>query len=570
MKILVVLGGMLFLCWIYGKLIAILVSSETQPQAIASQIGYAYLLVFFYGFYVTLGSAASAAYLTLLAPVLAIGVLQLWKLARRRLHRPEVAPNFKTKIKAELPFLLIGGVLVTTFAIWPYLLCGWGEYWHSGNADIEDGINGRDAYVNGLILDGHVDVGRVIGDYSRYDFAKITGTALPHSRASNSYKAWYGGDEFRLQYSSLAFWSIVFREPHGIDVFLEQEVTNLLLMFAGIYYLSRRAFLMSGVASSTAAGLSVLSAFYLTTFFAGHEGSLMYGSLSPALLYLMLAKPEEKLPTRATMAYSALFLFAIGFSYPHPLAILVPPVVLYKLWGLDRFRESLGRMRAFLASGVVRRVLVALLVTAILTLAMVALWHVTARYRLRQEGQYRAWGYTHDWLIVPLFLGLIPSPVEGMKFFAASLPMQVYWLLVSFAGLMAIALAACYCRFRPAANPGFFPLFGACCIPLYLLFRYFIVDSYYLYKFLYTNQYLLIIGLVGFFATTRCRLLKVGAGVVLLANLVADVEVASNIYRRPYNHHSAEMATLLQMDPAILRASFVEASGGRALQCARS
>jgi hypothetical protein len=562
MKILLVLGGMLFLCWLYGKLIAILGSSKTQPKAIAPQVGYAYLLVFFFGFWAVLGSAAFAAYCTLLAPVVAIGVVQLWKLARRRRHRPDATPSFKPKIDTGLPYFLIGGVLVAAFAIWPYLLCGWGNYWQSGNEDIEDGLNGRDAYVDGLILDKRPDTGKILHDYIWQDFAKIAGIVPTRSASAEFYRETYAGDAFRFQYSSLAFWSVVFREPHGADIFLEQELTNLLLMFAGIYYLSRRAFLMSGAASAIAATVSVLSAFFLTTFFAGHEGSLMYGSLSPAVLYLALAKPEERLTTRATLAYLALIVLAIGFSYPHPLAILLPPIALYRLWTLDRFQSWLGRMRGFLAGRKARYVLAAVLATVILALGTVALWHVTAGYRLRQASVYRAWGFTHDPLIVPLFLGLVSSPIEGMRFATAILPTQMYWSLVAFAGLLAIALAACYARFRPAANPGFLPLFGLCCIPLYLVFRYFIVDSYYLYKFLYTHQYLLIVGLVGFFTTTRRRLLQFGAGAVLLVNLVSDFGLARNIYGRPYNHESAEMAKLLQVDPGILRGSFIEILGG--------
>jgi len=561
MKILLILSGMLVLCSLYGKLISIIVSRETQPRAIGPHIGYAYLLVFFFGFYIALHSAQLAVYCTLLAPIPAAGAVELRKRLRRG-SAPPAATHTQPRINNEIRYLLVIGIVVLAFAVWPYLFSGWGNFWQSGNADMEDGLNGRDAYINGLIFDTRTDPGKVMGDRSWYDFAKITGTLSLHVNDADTYRKWYAGDGFRFQYSSLAFWSVVFQERHGLDILLEQELTNLLLMFVGIYFLSRRSFLMSEAASGTAAAASVLSVFYLTTYFAGHEGSLIYGSLSPAVLYLALAKPQKKLPLRPTMAYLVLILLAIGFSYPHPLAALVPPVVAYRLWGFPRFREALSRMRGFLEGRTFRSVLAALLVAAIAVFSLIALWHFTEGYRLRQEGQYRAWGYTHDWLIVPLFLGLIPSPLEGTTFLGATLLELVYWLFIAVACLLAITLAACYCRFRPAVNSRFFLFFGACWVLLYFVFRYFIVDSYYLYKFLYTHQYLLIVGLVGFLTTTRYRLLKVAAGAVLLTNLVSDFGIARAMYRTPFNHDSGEMAKLLAVEPEILRRSFVEVSGG--------
>jgi hypothetical protein len=562
MKVLLILSAMLLLCGLYGKLITVLVSRSARPLVIGLQIGYAYLLVFFYGFYAVLRSAPVAVYCTLLAPALAVAIAELWRLTRYR--RPPTAKvhSLSPRMKGDNLPLLVGGILVIAFAIWPYLLCGWGNYWQSGNYDIEDGLNGRDAYLKGLIFERDFDIGTVNSDRSWYDFAKTTGTLARYGNKTNSYKEIYAGDGFRLQYSSLAFWSVVFREPHGMDIFLQQALTNLLLMYAGIYFLSRRVFLMSGLASGVAAAVSVLSGFYLATFFAGHEGSLMYGSLSPAFLYLALAKPAEKLPTLATAVYLVLILAAIGFSYPQPLAILLPPVVLYRLWDVTWFREGLRRIRTFAAGRTLFYLVAAVLAATVLTLALIALWHATAGYRIRQASQYRSWGYTHDWLIVPLFLGIIPSPMEGMTFLGATLAPRVHWLLVAFAGVIAVALAACYCRFRPAANSGFFLFFGACWIPLYLLFLLFIVDGYYVYKFLYTHQYLLIIGVAGFLTTTRYRRVKFAASALLVANLVSNFVLARDIYRRPFNHYSAEMAGLLQIDRGILLRSFVEVGGG--------
>jgi hypothetical protein len=568
MKVLLILSAMLLTCYVYGELVSFFVSRKAQPRSIVLQIGYAYVLIFFYVFYAALHSAFAAVCSTLIVPVLLSGIALLKRTMSRisaRSASGQVARHPAPRRANEIAYFLIAALLVTTFAIWPHVLSGWGNYWQSGNRDAEDGLNGRDAYVAGKIFDTHYDLGKRIGDRSWYDFAKITGTLFMHAPVVNSYRAWYAGDGFRFQYSSLAFWSVLFNEPHGIDILLEQDLVNLLLMFTGIYFLCRHAFLMSGPAAAIASATSLLSTFYLSTFYAGHMGSLMFGALAPAGLSLALSKPEKLLSARAIFAFSALILIAIGFSYPHPLAIIVPPVLLYKLWGRVHFRRAVENLRDTLTCSRSRYVLGLLLILAILAVGVITLGHLTAGYRLRQSDEYRAWGYTRDWLIIPLFLGLIPSPMEGMAFIGATLSPRGYWVLIVCAALFAIGLAVCYCLFRPAANRTFFLFFGAFWVASYIVFRFFIVDSYYLYKFLYTQQFLLIIGVVGFLASTRHRVLRVLPVFVILVNLVSDFALARTLYRRPYNHESGDLTELLKADPNILRGAFVDISGGEGI-----
>ncbi len=557
MKILIILSVMLVLCFLYGKLIAVLISRKVQPREILLQIGYAYFLVFFYLFYVALHSAYGAAYTTLLAPILAVGVARFWTHLRQPLR---AVPDFNPPARrGNLPCLLSASILVAAFAIWPYLLCGWGNYWQAGIEDLEDGLNGRDAYLNGQVFDTQHDRGKILGDRSQADFEKITNTP---SGQDDSYRARFAGDMFRFQYSSLALWSALFHEPFDMDILIEQELLDLLLMCAGVYFLCRCTFLMSPAAAAAAAGASVLSTFYLTTFFVGHIGSLMYGALAGAWMLLVIGNPAAKLGARATLAFCALITAAIGFSYPHPLAILAPPVLMYRLWTYPRTRLLLNKSRQLLAGRTLAYVLIWLLALVIIGVVMVGLWYVTAPYRMRQASQYRAWGFTHDWVIIPLFLGLLSPPVEGVTFLGATLPSASYWTLVGFAAALGVFLAICYCCFRPSAHRGFLMAFGAFWLPAFLVFRYFIVDSYYTYKFLYTQQFLLIIGIVGFFAGTRHRTLKFLGVAVLLVNLMTDLNISRAIYARPFNHASADLAELLRIDPAILRGSFVQIAGG--------
>ena len=553
MKILFVLSAMLILCWCYGRVISSFVSQDRNPpRGMLLQIGYAYFLVFSYAFFFLLHTADRAVIFTLFVPVLFFALLQL----RNWIRRP--APEIPTVRRDSVGPLIAGGLFLAIFTIWPYLLCGWGNYWQSGNRDIEDALTGRDAYLNGQVFDSQTRHGELVSDRAWYDFAKVTKATL----RAESYREWYAGDFFRFQYSSQAFWSAVFQERNGIDIAVEQEMLNLILMFTGIYYLCRRTFLMPAATSALAACSSILNALYFATFFAGHIGSLMFGSLAPALLYLGLPNPTGKPRLRATAAYFLLILLAIGYSYAHPLAILAPALIVYWLGTNEGFRRLVRKGRAFLAGDALRYAAVSLIVMAVVAVALVALWDITAGYRLRQASEYRAWGFTHDWIVLPLFLGLLPSPMGGVRFAGAELSVPSYLALVGVAAALVIVLVICYYRFRPAANPSFFRVFGACWIALFLVFRFFIVDSYYLYKFLYTVQFVLVIGIVAFLVATRSRMLKVLGAALLVANIVSDVRMARAVYLQPYNHEAGDFAALRRIDPAILRKSFIDISGG--------
>src|SRR5208283_4518806 len=141
----------------------------------------------------------------------------------------------------------------------------------------------------------------------------------------------------------------------------------------------------------------------------------------PALLYLVLARPKERIPRTATIVYCALLLAAIGYSYPQPLAIIVPPVLGYRLWSCDWFKKPIVGIGEWFCRNKWRVLLGAVAGAIVLIVVWAGLWQATEGYRLRQANQYRAWGYTRDWLILPLFLGLIQSPIGGAAFLGAGL-----------------------------------------------------------------------------------------------------------------------------------------------------
>lgn len=568
MKILGYLFAMLATCGLSGILLLIFLRCENEIRKLCFPIGYAYTLIAFYSFYMVLGSADAACILTVLFPLLC-GALALV------IHKKNLTENdrprfqfrhFISYIKCpDLQNSLYISLIVLVISSWPYLLSGIGNYWHSGNYDMEDGLNGRDAYLNNLILESNnFDLGNVIGDKSWYDFAKVTGTLAKKAKAVDSYREWYAGDGFRLQYSSLAFWSVLLDLRHGLDVFLIQAILNLIVMTVGIYYLCRFTFCMMPQEAALAAGASVLSSFYLTTYFAGHEGSLIYGSLIPALLSLTLPSSEKKDNPFKRVLLIAIILLAILFAYPHPLVLIMFPILFHNLMGSMSVKEASNRItKAVKNNPLISGIFVAFLLCFFVVTA-IFLWEATSVYRIRSSEQYRAWGYTHDLMILPLFLGLINSPLDGTSFLGANLEKYAYLGIVMLSSVFTVYLAFCFLKSKLEQNYQFFPIFGALWIIGYSLFFFYIADSYYLYKYMYVHQFIFIIGIVSSIYNSKFKWPKFVGGILLLANLKCNYLLAENIYLRPYNQDHMRFKNLLQFDRDLLEKSFIELTGGDA------
>lgn len=562
MKIILILSGMLLTCGLSGALLIYALRANGNFKKLAMHIGYAYTSIAFYLLYMQFHSVVTATALTVALPLFLAALtmlargLKLWPATGAAVHPPGGAV---ADARGELAYVVAASAVVVLLAAWPYLLLGWGSYWHSGNFDVEDDLNGRDAYVNNLIFDTRpVTMGTLSSNTTWYDFLKATGALPKKAQTAETYRDWYAGDELRLHYSSLAFWSTLIDENHGLDAFMMEALLYLVLMAVGIFHLSRQAFSLTPMASALAAAISVCNVFYLTTFVAGHGGSLMYGALIPALLYLALTKGDAGRAVAHKFIFGGMIVGTIAFSYPHPIAIIAAPLLAHWLFSIESFRNRVaGALSAIRKNP---RVLYPAIIVSVIALGVMGLglWHVTEGYRLKQYDEYRAWGHTHDWLIVPLFLGLIPSPGGGFHLIVTILGKSSYFALVMVSCLMAGVLCVLYFKARPPKNSRFFLIFGLFWIVEFFVFKYFIVDSYYLYKFLYTHQFIFVIGVAAYVYRAKSRLIKSLCVVIVLANLASDFIWGYWIYHRPYNQNTERYASLLQVDRAILQKSFID------------
>src|SRR5262249_26565215 len=146
----------------------------------------------------------------------------------------------------------------------------------------------------------------------------------------------------REQYSSVAFWAIVVGEQRTADPFLIQALLDLLLMAQGVYLLSRLCLKASVVVASTLAIVAVANNFYLSTFFASHEGSLIYGAVTPFMLLFFLQWDSGQIGGRSWLLMM-LWGYFILFAYVLPTPFLLLPALAYvafrrahRLWQWDR------------------------------------------------------------------------------------------------------------------------------------------------------------------------------------------------------------------------------------------
>ena len=255
----------------YGVTRLLLRKLPIKPAVFAPIVGYGLSLVIFFHAYFLFGSVrVGSISVFLLAGLPTLYALWLgWRssVAGGRLER-----DADRKDRFAVRALTL---LVVAFAAVPYLYSGWGNHWLSGTPDIEDALNGRDAYVRWLFhTHPEVDLSEVAGDATRKSFEEATGVEILRKKG-RLYSEWFAEDEFRFQYSSVTFWSDILLAPTRLDAFIVQALLNLLLMAQGVYWLARLRFGMSRRGAFVAASFSVLRNIYLATYFNGHEGSMM-------------------------------------------------------------------------------------------------------------------------------------------------------------------------------------------------------------------------------------------------------------------------------------------------------
>src|SRR5439155_21265177 len=180
-----------------------------MPKTVAVATGYAITQILYFAAYmVTLNPRAAFAVAVAIPTATTLYTLR----HRKRFECMEEHPSPNWSV------LLIGAAIIVAVSGWPYIVAEPGNYWHSGNEDFFDGINGRDAFLQ---KESAVqEYGLAIFRENNTLLSKSKGMGVPqYSEPTNFDRVVaakelvdiYAEDPGRLQYSSLAFWSVLLR-----------------------------------------------------------------------------------------------------------------------------------------------------------------------------------------------------------------------------------------------------------------------------------------------------------------------------------------------------------------------
>lgn len=476
---------------------------------------------------------ANMAVAGVLAVAAVLNVVGLWP-------RANGAANHSGRVAGgrEIVLLAAVGIFVLMMAAWPYFLAGSGNYWHTGNEDAFDAINGRDAYIfKEVPLQEYWELMRTnaIG----FDATKDAVVQDP----AKQLVAVYADDFGRLQYSSTAFWSIMLDVREGMDAWLIQALLNLLLMTHGLILLIRRALPMGAQAVAVVATAAVTNHFYLATYLNGHQGSLMFAAVAPygLLLTLDLMGKLNRSLIRNGLALTILLLFVLG-AYPYPLLFFLIGVFFY--WLHRRFFENSSP-----------RPYVARLGLILLALIYAGAWYLFEPIRDRADDQFRSWMTVYKFIGFFQFWGLWPSLLVSADLDFLNVFIASVWA-VSASHLIAASLSglAVYGFYRAVrAKDLLFPAFATMWLVLFPLMRFIVGDSYYFYKFLYmTNCFVVALTIYGYihlkagnFPRKVVWFATAVVGIWGGLNLVNNIWATRNINNRLYNSENVEFRALI-------------------------
>jgi hypothetical protein len=449
--------------------------------------------------------------------------------------------------------LFLIGIIVLLIGSWQYFLVGEGNYYHSGNEDYFDAINGGLPFLNGT------PVNLIFFDFSSH----IRFHAI-----------------IKFQYSSQAMWRALFN-INGMDGFLLQALLNLLLTILGIYWISETVFRVKKKIALYVSFWSIASSFYFVTYMTGHVGSLMYVSVIPVIvgLFLLWSRKELNWPW---LGIIILFYYFIDNTYPGPIYYLAIPALLilfndrvvngFNLWNkiFKYFSISYSEENNFNLRQVNKKriFILTFIVILISTVALFWLWSLTEPWRLSALLRTNvSWKITLYKEMFMVFWGIFPPGSTGtmsvLPLFIADETINVLSFIVSLSISCFVLIAIFQITFRK--DRAFLFIYGLLFIIYLIVMRYFWGSSYYLYKFLYVHQFLLITILllwlferVQLWRSSVRKLIYSLFIIVGFLNIFWTILLTIDFYNRPYHNSDAIRAFLSSISKEKLSDSYLD------------
>jgi len=528
MSVLVYLLVVLLLSYAFGYSLLSSAKREKEMPLLSTIVGYAVSQLLFYAIFLVSKNAYIAFYGVAVFALASFAISVYKHKAAWRFCLPHV--------ENIMPIFVITALFLSLIA--PYLYYGAGNYWHTASEDAFDALNGKD-YLLGNI--------KAVQDFLTYDY-------MNQWRANNtSMEQSFIYSHAAIQYSSIAFFSIFTGLQTSFDPWLIQAVVNFILMFVGIYLLSKERLKQSSRFSIIFAAVGASSHLYFGTFISMHEGSIIFGAVIPYLLYSMLGYQGTR--ERFYLYLSILFIVFVSITYPHPLIFFVIPFVMFMF---------VGRLKELVNLLFCRKVL--LIFTIILLAALCAWAYMFVQYYVVfSESRFRSWGMSFAPQMLLIYWGLAQSYISNGQT-VNSIIFSVDWLESSLFVIAAIfTVVSIYGAILASRVHGYFKWFILFWIVCFIGIRYVIADSYYFYKLLYTTQFVFL-----FFFMLALAKMYGGASVVLkkISIAIFTVFVVSNltfnilsnyvVYQMEYNKNPDRFSSILEADHEMLKQAYLE------------
>ena len=536
-------------------------------------IGFAASQILFFGFYIVSSDALMA--------VLAVFVVStLFAAASLKWAAPK-SPDLESG-RNGIWWTVIAAIPVLLMASWPYVQTGWGNFWFSGNEDVFDAIDGRNAFIHkapalqaywkvkleeqlGEDSSDSVWVGRdeafsSAANQPKLHIERVTPSERPlvtQAEATEDMEALYAGDLGRLQYTSLAFWSTLLDAKQGMDAWLIQALLSLVLMVHGMLILIKKTVSPSWKFAAVLTALVVGNNFYLTTYFNGHQGSLMFMAVLPYIFRILLdlaAKSGaqwqcQNMATKFGAQWwcqrdftllMVILVFMLG-TYPYPLPFVLLTALIYLV--LQQKGIGLLRQRKLMSGALL-----------LILLGYAAAWFILEPVRERAITQFRSWGTMFNEVGLFQFWGVWPSSLSSASYeYMVALLDNKAVVLMSYAVSIVLTALAAYGLLRgPARRNILWLAFAIMWLALLPFMRFVPGDPYYFYKFLYINNFFIVIllltGYSEFVSKKIPILLKLSvSGVVVmwvLLNVTGNMLAAWASSVKPYNEQASEFQAL--------------------------
>jgi hypothetical protein len=530
-------------------------SDKEAPVGITMAIGYAFGgVAFFISYFLFHNSGIASKVVFYIAA--SINVLSFYRFCKKDGQARVVLE--RNCLYFAIPCLIF--VVVTSVALLPYINSGYNKYWHTANEDIFDGINGMAAYLDDdpyLYERENIDVS--VRTRNAFEQSLKDALSMEPKHDAKFFDNRYFAEIGMLQYSNLAFFAIFTNSPLGMDAFLLQAIFNLGLFSIGVYACVITVFQQTKIAAIIAACMTTLGTFYFATYLNGHEGSLIYNSIIPFLLYVVLNLIQRQKISWRFVFLAILFVIFICGVYPYPLPYIFAPIILYFLlsWCCSQTEDFILKRISFLY-----RVLLLVIISGLL---FGVIYFVAEPIRSKALFRFRSWGTIVNHVGFLQFWGIWPSCLAYTQTALSWLNDKLLIKLMSFIFAVVITTSGLYGVYSLVCKRNLFVVAWVTLFALFFIIMYFAVcDSYYVYKFLYINSWFVyvfaIVGLLRLMQINRISF-KIIAFVILVlwfgCNIINNGMALYEITNKSFNIHFEQYRDIIKAPKKLLEQSLI-------------